>query len=53
MTENPVTYSELGDSGLKYYGVVYCKNGHTFYTKPFANRTSARRYALKLNAIHG
>jgi hypothetical protein len=52
--KQPITYSELSlVSGLKYYGVVYCKNGHTFYTKPFNNRSSARRYALKLNAIHG
>ena len=53
MVNQPITYSELGNTGLSYYGIVYCRNGHTFYTKPFKNRSSARRYALKLNAIHG
>ena len=53
MTRQPITYSELGDSGISYFGVIYCRNGHTFYTKPFKNRSSARRYAIQQNKIHG
>jgi hypothetical protein len=54
MTRQTITYSEIGlVNGLQYYGVVYCRNGHTFYTRPFKNRSSARREALRLNKIHG
>lgn len=56
MGRRPKTYSEFGPvSGVRYYGIVYAKSGHSFYIydkngNPFRSRNAARRAAEREQA---
>lgn len=45
MKDRPLTYSERTSEGIKFYGIIYLDNGHTFFC-PATSRSAARRKAL-------